>query len=117
MDPLKERTADRLPAVDEKTKVADLAGTTLDARTPDADHLEPLLSTQINPSVGSQGQFDLLLPDGQHIGVQYAVSPQVTQVLLEAGSPTLSRRLQVCADGIGQRMSQRSGRRVDVFAA
>jgi hypothetical protein len=83
----------------------------------DPDQLEPLLWSHMSTDIGSQGQFELWLPSGQHIGVQYAVSTQATQLLLEAESKSLSRQLQSCASGIGQRMSQRCGRRVDVFAA
>jgi hypothetical protein len=83
----------------------------------DADRLEPMIWSQMNVGMGSQGQFELWLPSGQHIGVQYTVAPQSTLLLLEADSERLSRQLQACAQGIGQRMSQRSGRRVDVFAA
>jgi hypothetical protein len=83
----------------------------------DASQLEPLLWSRMEPHPGAQGQFELLLPGGQQIGVQYAVSNALTQVLLEADSPQLSRQLQACASGIGQRMSERCGHRVDVFAA
>lgn len=68
-------------------------------------------------SNGARGEFQILLPAGRNVGVFYDVSPEVTHVLLQAGSRGLSRRLQACAPGIGAELSRRSGRRVEVMAS
>lgn len=72
--------------------------------------------SRMDLSPGARGEFELLLPAGGNIGVQYDVAPEVTHVLLQASSRGLSRQLQACAAGIGAEMSHRSGRRVEVLA-
>jgi hypothetical protein len=75
-----------------------------------------LMLSRMDLSPGARGEFELLLPAGRNIGVQYDVAPEVTHVLLQARSRSLSRQLQACAAGIGAEMSRRSGRRVEVLA-
>lgn len=87
-----------------------------DGGVQDADEFEPLITSQINQEAGSRGEFELLMPNDQKIAVEYAVSQEAVQVLLKASSRELCLRLRACAEGIGQRMSQRSGRQVDIFA-
>jgi hypothetical protein len=79
----------------------------------DVDHL---LHHSLLAQPTAQGQFELLLPQGQSIGVTYDVGLGATHLMLEGRSRTLARQLKSRADAIAQSMSQRSGKPVHVVA-
>ena len=93
-----------------------LAEQVSDNRTRDADEFEALIGPQLGKDLAPQGSFELLMPNQEKIGVEYALSHESIQVLLKASSRELCMRLRACAEGIGSRMTKRCGRQVDVFA-
>ena len=88
----------------------------LETALPTDSSLVLSLSTELHGLSGSSGEFEVLLPSGHGIGVHYAVTPALTQVLLHAQSARLSQQLKQCAAGISSALSESSGRPVAVSA-
>jgi hypothetical protein len=82
----------------------------------DTAEVENLLHHGLQQQPAMRGQFELLLPMGQSIGVTYDMGLGYADVMLEGRSRGLVKRLKASAASIGHTLTQRRGQPVHVVA-
>jgi hypothetical protein len=82
----------------------------------EAAELENLLHHSLQQQPVMRGQFELLLPLGQSIGVTYDLGLGHADVMLEGRSRGLVKQLKTSAASIGRTLSERRGQSVRVVA-
>jgi hypothetical protein len=79
------------------------------------DHTDEMLHQNLMSQNTTQGQFDLLLPGNQRIGVTYDMGLTQSHVMLQPATRALAKQLKPHASDLSARISRKRGQDVQII--